>query len=79
MNLIPSDFRAGENSEWRWGQAVLEQIRKTSFEAEFVQGVNNLTIYAMEPGVVLQQIGIYDCEVRMPEAYLGQEESFFEE
>ena len=75
LELIPSDFRAGENSDQRWCNAVLDQIRVTGFKAQLNAGINTVTIYPCEAGVVLQQIGVYQGGQKSQESYLGQEES----
>ena len=77
LNLIPSDFRAGESSDIRWALAVLNQIRETAFETKLKKGVNTITVYPQEAGVVLQQIGVYETGKAPKKAYLGEEETFW--
>lgn len=75
LELVPSDFSAGENREARWCKAVLDQIRITEETVSLKEGINTVTVYPCEPGVVLQQIGVYQKETCILPSYLGQEES----
>ena len=75
VELVASDFRAGESSDPRWGMAVLDQIRIKKVDMPFKKGVQRLTIGAMEAGVVLERIRIYKNDSCIKESYLGPEES----
>ena len=59
------------------GSVVLDQIRISEFTAAFTEGINTITIYPCEAGVVLQQIGVYRDKWKVPRSYMGEEESFW--
>jgi hypothetical protein len=74
---VPEDFRAGNPSDERWCQGVLDNIRinKTSFK--FEKGVQEITVSALEAGLVLERIVIYPKDNPPLKSYLGPLESFF--
>ena len=74
--LLPADFRGGESDDERWCAGVLDQERKCSVVLTFEKGVQELTLGAMEPGVVLERLLIHKPGLIPPYAYLGPEESF---
>lgn len=75
--IIPSDYRAGDNSEGRWCAGVLSQIRIAEIKTLLHRGRNMLTFYAMDQGVVLQQIGVYRNPEYIKEAYIGCKETSY--
>lgn len=77
IEVLPEDYRAGDNSDARWCRGVLTQIRTADMKKTLKKGRNLLTIYATEPGLVLQQIGVYSEGAENYSAYLGQQESIF--
>ena len=77
VELLPADFRAGENSDIRWAKGVLDQERRCGVVLPFEKGVQELTLGALEPGVVLERILVYKKELTLPDSYLGPEESYF--
>lgn len=78
VQLIAPDFRAGENSDPRWCQGVLDQIHTAETLFSFEAGIHALTVSPLEPGVVLEKIVIYPADVPLPQSYLGPEESWFQ-
>ena len=77
VEVLPDDYRAGDNSDVKWCRGVLSQIRTADMKKTLRKGRNLLTIYATEPGMVLQQIGVYSDGGENYYAYLGQQESKF--
>lgn len=77
LEILSANYRGGENSDWQWCQGALEQIRKTATEFHFTEGVQELTIKAMEAGMVLERILIYPKEMKLKDSYLGPLESFY--
>lgn len=73
--MLPKDYRAGENSDIRWCEGVLSQIRTVDVKEGLERGRYMLTVYAMEPGMVLQQIGIYCDGGESKRSYLGRKET----
>ena len=76
VTLVPEDFRAGESSDPRWGMGVLNQERRVSTIVTFDAGVQELSVGAMEAGMVLERIVIYKKGFQKKEAYLGPDASY---
>ena len=76
VELLPADFRAGESSDSRWAMGVLNQERRCSVVLPLKPGVQELTIGAMEPGLVLEKILIHKSSIMLPDSYLGPAESY---
>lgn len=75
LEIVAPDFRAGENSDPRWTQGVLDQIRVCSLRLPFEAGLQQLTVEALEAGVVLEQIRIHRPQTQVQPSYLGPEVS----
>ena len=73
VELLPASFRAGENSDSAWCAGVLNQVRTAAADIFFEAGVQELTVYAQEPGTVLEKLLIYQA-APLP-SYLGPPES----
>ena len=78
VQLLPPDFRAGENSDPRWCQGVLDHIHTAQTQFHFEAGIHKLTVSPLEPGVVLEKIVISPRDVPLPPSYLGPEESWYQ-
>ena len=75
VTCVPADYRAGENSDMRWCEAMLSHIRKVKVQMTCTQGLNEITIGAVDPNFSLERILIYPEGHVMPESYLGPQES----
>ena len=75
--LVSGDFRAGDHRDEDWCRGVLDQIRIAAVPFELASGIHRLTVGAMEAGVVLERIRIYPADRKLPESYLGPEETFY--
>ena len=75
VELLPTDFRAGESSDERWSKGVLDQERRCSIMLPFEKGVQELTLGALEAGVVLERILIHKSTLTLPDSYMGPKES----
>lgn len=71
VQLLPSSFRAGENSDPDWGAGVLNQIHTASLVLPFDAGVQELTVLAQEPGTVLEKIELRPADAPVLPSYLG--------
>lgn len=79
LNILDADFRGGDYNDYRWSQAVMNQIHVVGTKLDFEAGTQTLTIGALEAGVVLERIVIYPADMKLKKSYLGPEESFFQE
>ena len=75
VTCVPADYRAGENSDMRWCAAMVSHIRKVKTNIRCTQGLNEVTIGAVDPNFSLERILIYPAGHQMPETYLGPTES----
>jgi hypothetical protein len=71
ITAIPADFMAGSPSDKRWCEGVLNNIRIIKIPLTLEEGVREISISALEPGLVLEKVLIYR-EGREPlPSYLG--------
>ncbi len=75
VTCVPADYRAGENSDPRWCDAMVNHIRKVKTTIRCEKGLNEVTIGAVDPNLSLERILIYPAGHVMPESYLGPQES----
>ena len=75
VTCVPADYRAGENSDMRWCDAMVSHIRKVKVDIRCTQGLNEITIGAVDPNFSLERILIYPTDHTLPESYLGPQES----
>ena len=75
ITCVPADYRAGENSDPRWCRAMVDHIRKVRTSIRCTQGVNEITLGAVDPNFILERILIYPEGHVLPESYLGPMES----
>ena len=75
VTCVPADYRAGENSDRRWCEAMVSHIRKVQTAIRCSRGVQELTLGAVDPNLILERILIYPAGHQLPESYLGPAES----
>ncbi len=71
IHILPDTYRAGDWRDPSWSKGVMDHIRKVRTEIQCNSQVNELTIYAMDPGVVLERIFIYAKDHAPKDSYLG--------
>jgi len=76
ITTIPADFRAGSPADLAWCQGVLDNIRISKTSLVFEKGIQEITVNAMEAGLILERILIYRKENEPLKSYLGPPESF---
>jgi hypothetical protein len=64
------------HTDQRWCQGVLDNIRKTAVPLNFEKGIQEITIGALEAGLILERILIYKKDNEPLVSYLGPKESF---
>lgn len=77
VDILPSDYRGGELSDYRWIEAVMNQIRKTKLSITCKEGINDIVIEPLQAGFVLERLLVYPVGTKLPQSYLGPKESFF--
>ena len=76
VELVASDFRAGESGDPRWGMGVLNQERRVAVPVNLKEGVNVLSVGALEAGTVLERVIVYKKGMKKPQNYMGPENGF---
>jgi len=71
LTAVPADFMAGSPSDQRWCQGVLNQIRICRASLTFESGVREISIGALEAGLVIERVLIYRVGAAPLESYLG--------
>lgn len=77
VNILDADFRGGDYNDPRWSAAVMNQIHVVKTQMKFDEGIQQLSIGALEAGVVLERILIHPVAKRLLESYLGPQENFY--
>lgn len=77
VDSVPEDYVGGAPESEAWSKGVLDQIHKTSVEISLNKGVNEIELYAMDAGFVLEELFIYRKDVKVPKSYLGPCESWY--
>ena len=77
ITAVPADFKAGNTNDERWCQGVLDNIRVSRASLKLEKGVREISIGALEAGLVLERILIYRKGVKLPDSYLGPTESYY--
>ena len=77
VTTVSTEYRGGNPSDRNWHKGVLDNIRITKTSMEFEKGVQEITIGAMESGLILERILIYAKNKEPLKSYLGPTESFF--
>ncbi len=75
ITCVPADYRPGENSDPRWCAAMVNHIRKVSTVIRCRASVNEITLGAVDPNLILERILIYPVGHELPGSYLGPQES----
>jgi len=71
ITAVPADFMAGSPSDKRWCEGVLNQIRICKTSLILDKGVREISIGALEAGLVLERVLIYREGKAPLESYLG--------
>ncbi|MCQ2540207.1 MAG: glycosyl hydrolase 115 family protein [Acetatifactor sp.] len=77
--LVEPGFQAGANWDPNWNRGVLDQIHVGECMLRFEKGVNELTIGALEAGLVLERIVMIPDRMRLADSYFGPDETAFTE
>ena len=77
LEAVSAGFRAGDPGDSAWCQGVLDQIRVTGMEVHLEQGLQSVTVSALEAGLVVERILVYPKGRPPRESYLGPVESFY--
>ncbi|MCL2697895.1 MAG: glycosyl hydrolase 115 family protein [Oscillospiraceae bacterium] len=77
LTSVQADFRAGSPGDRCWCQGVLDNIRVTKTTLKLEAGVQEITISALEAGLVLEKLLVHKKKSEPGKSYLGPPESFY--
>lgn len=75
IELTGADYKGGEPGCTLWEKAVLAQEHVSTAEIKLNKGLNRITVYAQEAGLVLERLVLYPAQMKRKVSYLGPEES----
>lgn len=75
VTCVPADYRPGESSDRRWCEAMVSHIRKVRTCIRCRAGVNEITLGAVDPNLILERLLIYPEGHKLPDSCLGPQES----
>lgn len=75
VTTVPADYTAF-HTDPRWAPGVLDNIRVATTTIRTTDGVNELTVSPLEPGLILERLLVYPAGSPPSSSYLGPEESW---
>jgi hypothetical protein len=76
-NAVSENFRSLDLNCMEWISGVMNNIRIHQSSVKCQKGLNRLRIYAVSPFMVLEKIVLYSKGTKIPESYLGPNESYY--
>ena len=76
-NSVGDEYYGGEPACAEWCDGVLNQIHKKSITVMLKAERNEVTIYAVDAGFVLEELLIVRDDISLPSSYMGPEENWF--
>ncbi len=74
VEFTENGYKGGEPGCIPWEQAVLNQEHVGSTEISLKKGLNKITVFAREAGMVLERLVVYPKDMERPVSYLGEKE-----
>lgn len=71
IDIVSKDYKGGDRSCAQWAKGALDQIHSITWTASAKEGQNRITVYACDPGVVLERIVVRQEGTQQPEGYIG--------
>ncbi|HIU75120.1 MAG TPA: glycosyl hydrolase 115 family protein [Candidatus Pelethocola excrementipullorum] len=76
ISIVGPEYRGGDNNCREWEEAVLNQEHVCGTMVVLSKGINQITIYGQEPGVVMERLVLYPEGHGLKDSYLGPGRSF---
>ncbi|NLK74135.1 MAG: hypothetical protein GX288_02455 [Clostridiales bacterium] len=77
IDSIADGFKAGAPENSPWAKGVLDNIRTSISTLSLSEGINEIAIKVIDPGLVLERLMIYPEDHLLPKSYLGPVESYY--
>lgn len=74
VEFTEDGYKGGEPGCIPWEQAVLNQEHVGSTEISLKKGLNKITVFAREAGMVLERLVVYPKDMERAVSYLGEKE-----
>lgn len=74
VEFTKAGYKGGEPGCIPWEQAVLNQEHVGSTEISLKKGLNKITVFAREAGMVLERLVVYPKDMERAVSYLGEKE-----
>lgn len=74
VEFTKAGYKGGEPGCIPWEQAVLNQEHVGSTEISLKKGLNKITVFARETGMVLERLVVYPKDIERAVSYLGEKE-----
>ena len=74
VEFTKAGYKGGEPGCIPWEQAVLNQEHVGSTEISLKKGLNKITVFAREAGMVLERLVVYTKDIERAVSYLGEKE-----
>lgn len=74
VEFTKAGYKGGEPGCIPWEQAVLNQEHVGSTEISLKKGLNKITVFARESGMVLERLVVYPKDIERAVSYLGEKE-----
>lgn len=74
VEFTKAGYKGGEPGCIPWEQAVLNQEHAGSTEISLKKGLNKITVFAREAGMVLERLVVYPKDIERAVSYLGEKE-----
>lgn len=74
VEFTKAGYKGGEPGCIPWEQAVLNQEHVGSTEIYLKKGLNKITVFAREAGMVLERLVVYPKDIERAVSYLGEKE-----
>lgn len=76
LDITGENYRGGDGACPKWADAVLNQEHVAGLPVKLRQGLNRITLWAQDAGIVLERMIIYKCGAKKKDAYLGPGRSY---
>lgn len=76
LDITGDVYRGGDGTCRRWADAVLNQEHTAKLPIELRAGLNRITLYAQDAGLVLERLTICRKDAEMKESYRGPARSY---
>lgn len=74
VEFTKAGYKGGEPGCIPWEQAVLNQEHVGSTEISLKKGLNKITVFAREAGMILERLVVYPKDIERAVSYLGEKE-----